>query len=166
MNISSSQRIASMPIFHTDFWCEFLHKQLCLNFFLSKKEEPTVDYEALYLELQKYPEIGRSESEEWDSADMADAHWVLFNGSMSLLTLVGETEEKRDILAWIFAPNYQERISKGKLVTKHVSDIPFSFYRCAKEIGVQDVDEFREKLLTYFEPEVVKRLKEYLQSIH
>jgi len=171
MNLSS--RIAAvvmnpLRIFHTDFWAGYLRKQLSLNFYQDKVDHDTViDYEAIHKELQTYSDEGTSgDSEDWDVADMADAHFVLFNGSMSLLTLSGETEEKLDILAWIFAPNFQERIIKGKIVNKHVSDMPFSFYRCAKEVGINDVDQFREMLMSQFEPELAAKLKMYIQLLY
>lgn len=165
--------------YRTDFWrihaSEFLQRQMQLNFFLESHEHEAVapakttakpfsivEFEK---ELDQLPMYGKN-TEKWMDEDLAAAHATVFRDSLSLLTISGNSKDKRDVLAWIFAPDTQVKLYNGTLQHVHASNIPFSFYLCAREYGVPDVDEFRAEMLGYLDESLVVLLKRYMQTLH
>lgn len=163
--------------FRTDFYAryesEFSQRQMELNFYLAHANTPSAavkpgkrfSWAEFEIELNKLPKMGKCE-EAWVVEDMAAAHATLFRDSLHLLTVSGNSSEKRDVLAWIFAPDTQLKLINGKLQQVHVSDIPFSFYLCAREYGISDMEKFRTELLSHLDETLVDKLHKYMNIIH
>lgn len=166
----------------TGFWkkvsSEFHRRQLELQFYLENRIGSTetmqeidadagkpVDWVKFFTEFVALPLHGKCK-DNWVVDDVKDAHALLFRDSMKCLKLEGASEEKRDVLAWVFAPDMQPKLIRGKLHHVHVSDIPFSFYRCAREYGIVDVDLWREEMLRYMDPDLVQKLQKLPQKLH
>lgn len=168
---------AALSAFWKRLHNEFLKRQQQLNFWsepnpelprsvapprIYKKQQSLLEF---LRELRQIP-LHAPCTEKWDGADMAAAHFLLFDRGLNALTTSGSKEEKLEILSWIFAPVTQEKLIKGKLCRVHVSDIPFSFYRCAREYGIADVDGLKAELLNHLDVDVSKKLDKFLQLYH
>lgn len=171
--------------FVTGFWkrvvgrhAEFLRRQTEINFFSSFTEEGglkpakvvTVTTKRRSMlqvmrELRAIP-LNTPNTEHFDQNDLAEAHYLLFHNSLESLTLSGRENEKCEILAWIFAPDIQEKVIKGKIVKVSAMDIPFSFYRCARESGITNVDGFKSELVNCINTDLADKLKQYFQHMH
>ena len=110
-----------------------------------------------------------STDRDWVLEHPLEAHQGLMDLSLQTLFDNNGKHDKLDVLEWIFAPDYSERIARTQtgvkaLVTQHASDIPFSFLNCCRSLGITDPDSFREMLIDQCDGELRKRLKAYLLS--
>lgn len=110
-------------------------------------------------ESNAFPEIS--------NALIWEMHRWVFEESIEALKAFDNSEEKIDILEWIFSPLYIEKAAKSLdgrpcLIRRHASDIPFSYFNCCRAVGITDSDTFREMLVEQMNDEIRPKLERYL----
>src|ERR1700674_1287294 len=93
-------------------------------------DEPPVDYE---------PQA------DWSPEAEVVLHGVLLERSLKGLSCKNNAEGRRDVLRWIFKPDVGDFPGRGRRVSQHQDDVPFSFRRCCRLAGY-DADELRDAL--------------------
>lgn len=106
---------------------------------------------------------------DWSNEEIRALHSNLFIESMEALKAEDNPEEKLDVLDWVFSPMYIEKLGNtydGRpcLIRRRAQDIPFSFWNCCLAAGIQDPDDFREKLVGHINGDLRRQLEKYLVS--
>ena len=88
---------------------------------------------------------GTEAGADWSPEAELALHGVVLERNLKVLSYRGNTEEKRDVLRWIFKPDVTHFTVHGRRLSQHQDDVPFSFQRCCRLAGY-DPDELRDAL--------------------
>ena len=91
------------------------------------------------------PATDRQDPKDWSSEDEAVLHELVLERNLKALTYRSNTEEKRDVVRWIFKPDVTRLSVRGARLSEHQDNVPFSFRRCCRLAGYRP-DALREAL--------------------
>lgn len=127
----------------------FNAEALQLPLFLTEIEPETAIPDAPAQALEAYAYIPQLDDEpeqplQWSNEGVAELHSVLLYESLSALAGRGNGDQKREILEWIFEPDYFGSVVKHG-VPRHVFsyEIPWSFAFCCR-LERMDPEVFRD----------------------
>lgn len=69
---------------------------------------------------------------DWDVDEVINQYSDLLWASLEALATCGNSEEKLNVLEWVYTPSRIERLGHRKVEIKWAIDIPFSFERCCR----------------------------------
>lgn len=74
----------------------------------------------------------------WSQEGILDLHSVLLQESLTALRGTGNSKQKREILEWIFEPEFQGHTTDqyGRVVPIYSDQVPFTFVFCCKLEGM------------------------------
>lgn len=95
------------------------------------------------------------EHSDWEVDDVINQHSDVLWASLGALATCGNSEEKLNVLEWVYTPSRIERLGHRKVELKWAIDIPFSFERCCRFENLNP-DRVRGLLAEYL-PQEIKR---------
>jgi len=115
---------------------QFDARFLQLPLFIVSQDPETVMADCVEVQTIGYipePDGELDQPYQWSSEGVEKLHSVLLHESLAILAGRGNGEQKREVLEWIFEPDYIGQVIKNGVPT-HVFtwDIPWSFTYCCR----------------------------------